>query len=148
MRLSSIYPRTSATPISCLGQVPPWTRSQAGSARAVQRAVMESAPGSADARLLSGCLGRAVPPLLLRLPGRAVPGGAYMVLNLLKSLDQKSKTQIHRSESGQLWGLTSTGTTAEKSKQRSCYINSGEKDKTKYLEIISEIIKEIIIENN
>lgn len=74
-----MYPRTSATPSSCLGQVPPWTRSQAGSARAVHSAVMDRAPGRAETRLRSGCLGNEVPALLLRPPGRtAEPGGAYM----------------------------------------------------------------------
>lgn len=80
MSFGSMYPRTSATPSSCLGHVPPWTRTQAGSANAVHRAVMESAPGRADARLRSGCLGSAVPPLLRRLPGTVVPGGAYIVI--------------------------------------------------------------------
>ncbi len=100
MSLSSIYPRTSATPSSCLGQVPPWTRSQAGSARAVQRAVMESAPGSADAKLRSGCLGRAVPPLLLRFPGAAVPGGAYMLLKPLIKIIQLKYTGARVNRSG------------------------------------------------
>lgn len=41
---------------------------------------MESAPGRAEARLRSGCLGRALPPGLLRRrpPGSPAPPGAYM----------------------------------------------------------------------
>lgn len=76
--LGSMLPRTSDTPSSCLGHVPPWTRSQAGSARAVQRAVMDRAPGRADTRLRSGCLGKEEAPLRLRAAGTVEPGGAYM----------------------------------------------------------------------
>lgn len=78
-----MYPRTSDTPSSCLGQVPPWTRSQAGSARAVQSAVMDRAPGRADTRLRSCCLGIEAPPLLRRPPGTVEPGGAYMLIQSL-----------------------------------------------------------------
>lgn len=83
-----MYPRTSATPSSCLGHVPPWTRSQAGSARAVHRAVIDRAPGSADARLRSGCLGSVVPARLRRFPGTVVPGGAYIVIQSTLLLNQ------------------------------------------------------------
>lgn len=43
-------------------------------------AVMDKAPGRAEARLRSGCLGRALPPGLLRRrpPGSPAPPGAYM----------------------------------------------------------------------
>lgn len=53
---------------------------QAGSARAVHSAVMDRAPGRAEARLRSGCLGRALLPGLLRRrpPGSPAPPGAYM----------------------------------------------------------------------
>lgn len=53
---------------------------QAGSARAVQSAVMDRAPGRAEARLRSGCLGRVLLPGLLRRrpPGSPAPPGAYM----------------------------------------------------------------------
>lgn len=84
--LGSMYPRTSDTPSSGLGQVPPWTRSQAGSARAVQSAVMDRAPGRADTRLRSGCLGNEVPPLLLRPPGTVEPGGAYILIRFPRPL--------------------------------------------------------------
>ena len=54
-------------PSSCLGHMPPWMRSQAGSARAVHSAVMDSAPGSA---------GRQAPLRLLRQRGAASPPAA------------------------------------------------------------------------
>ncbi|TNN86419.1 hypothetical protein EYF80_003189 [Liparis tanakae] len=66
--------------------VPPWTRSQAGSASAVHSAVMDRAPGRADTRLRSGCLGMEVPPLLLRPPGAVGPGGAYMLIRFSRPL--------------------------------------------------------------
>ncbi|KAM7080692.1 putative cytosolic iron-sulfur protein assembly protein CIAO1 isoform 2-T2 [Ciconia maguari] len=55
-------------------------RSQAGSASAVQSAVMERAPGSAEARLRSGCLGRPLPaaPRRRRPPGSPGPPGVYI----------------------------------------------------------------------
>lgn len=73
-------PSTSETPSSWREQVPPWMCSQAGSARAVHSAVMDRAPGRAEARLRSGCLGRALPPGFLRRrpPGSPAPPGAYM----------------------------------------------------------------------
>lgn len=41
---------------------------------------MDRAPGRADTRLRSGCLGKEVPPLLLRAAGTAEPGGAYIII--------------------------------------------------------------------
>ncbi|KAJ1149090.1 hypothetical protein NDU88_001908 [Pleurodeles waltl] len=70
---SSREPNTSLSRSSGRPHPPPCSRSQAGSARAVQRAVTERAPGSADARLCSACLGaRGVLHNLISLQSEAV----------------------------------------------------------------------------